>query len=42
MKSIVFVDTEIEPKSQKIIDIGGISDKGIPFILTQFPDLLNS
>ena len=31
MKSIVFVDTEIEPKSQKIIDIGGISDKGIPF-----------
>lgn len=28
MKSIVFIDTEIEPQSGKILDIGGIKDDG--------------
>jgi len=28
MNSIVFIDTEIDPKSQNIIDIGGIKDNG--------------
>ncbi len=31
MRSIVFVDTEIEPKTEKILDIGGINDSGNEF-----------
>jgi ATP-dependent DNA helicase RecQ len=31
MKSIAFIDTEIEPKSGKILDIGGINSDGTPF-----------
>jgi ATP-dependent DNA helicase RecQ len=31
MTSIVFIDTEIEPKSLKILDIGGVKDDGNPF-----------
>ena len=28
MNSIAFIDTEIEPRNQKILDIGGIKDNG--------------
>src|SRR5690349_21401838 len=28
MNSIAFIDTEIEPKTQKILDIGGVRDNG--------------
>lgn len=31
MNSIAFIDTEIDPRSQKIIDIGGINDDGSTF-----------
>ena len=31
MKSIAFIDTEIEPKSQKILDIGSVRDDGSYF-----------
>jgi len=31
MNSIVFIDTEIEPKSQKILDIGGVKEDGNSF-----------
>ncbi|MEI2739217.1 MAG: hypothetical protein V9F01_10555 [Chitinophagaceae bacterium] len=31
MNSIAFIDTEIEPKSLKILDIGGIKGDGNPF-----------
>lgn len=31
MKSIAFIDTEIEPKSQKILDIGSIKNNGSSF-----------
>ena len=31
MKSIAFIDTEIDPKSQKILDIGSFRDSGISF-----------
>ncbi len=31
MNPIAFVDTEIEPKSQRILDIGGIKDNGSSF-----------
>lgn len=31
MKSIAFIDTEIDPNSQKILDIGGIKDNGSQF-----------
>lgn len=31
MSSIVFFDTEIEPKSGKVLDIGGIKGNGTPF-----------
>lgn len=44
MKSIVFIDTEIDPKSQKILDIGGIKDNGNSFhsnSITDFIKFLN-
>lgn len=31
MKSIAFIDTEIDPKSQKILDIGSVKDDGCIF-----------
>ncbi len=31
MNSIAFIDTEIEPKSRKILDIGGVKDNGNSF-----------
>ena len=31
MNSIVFIDTEIEQKSGKILDIGGVKDNGSTF-----------
>ena len=31
MKSIVFIDTEVSPKTKEITDIGGIRDNGISF-----------
>ena len=31
MKSITFIDTEIDPKSQKILDIGGLKSDGSSF-----------
>ncbi len=31
MNSITFIDTEIEPKSKKILDIGGVKDNGNSF-----------
>ena len=31
MKSIAFIDTEIDPKSHEILDIGGLKDNGISF-----------
>jgi hypothetical protein len=35
MNSIAFIDTEIEPRSRKILDIGGVKDDGNRFIQTQ-------
>lgn len=43
MRSIAFVDTEIEPKSGKILDIGGVKNDGVGFhknILTDFVQFL--
>ncbi len=31
MPSIAFIDTEIEPKSRKILDIGSVKDNGSSF-----------
>ncbi len=31
MNSIAFIDTEIDPKSRKILDIGGVKDDGNSF-----------
>ena len=39
MKSIAFIDTEIEPNSQKILDIGGIKDSN-PFHSNSIHDFL--
>jgi ATP-dependent DNA helicase RecQ len=44
MTSIAFIDTEIEPKSQKFLDIGGIKDNGSHFhkpSLAEFAQFLN-
>ena len=44
MNSIAFIDTEIEPKSQKILDIGSIKNDGSSFhktSLTEFIYFLN-
>jgi hypothetical protein len=35
MNSIAFIDTEIEPKSGKILDIGGVKITAVFFIQTQ-------
>ena len=40
MNSIAFVDTEIEPKSQKILDIGSIRDNGNSFHSNSIADFI--
>ncbi len=40
MASITFIDTEIEPKSRQILDIGGIKSDGNSFHKTSVPDFL--
>lgn len=44
MKSIAFIDTEIEPKSQKVLDIGSVKNDGSSFhkaSLAEFIHFLN-
>lgn len=38
MKPITFIDTEIEPRSKKILDIGGIKGDGSTFHSSSVPD----
>lgn len=38
MNSIAFIDTEIEPKSRKILDIGSVKDDGSSFHKTSVPE----
>ena len=40
MNSIAFVDTEIEPKSRKILDIGGVKDNGSFFHSSSITDFI--
>ena len=40
MKSIAFVDTEIEPKSRKILDIGSVKDNGNSFHSNSIGDFI--
>jgi ATP-dependent DNA helicase RecQ len=40
MNSIAFIDTEIEPKSGKILDIGGIKDNGSSFHKTSIAEFI--
>lgn len=40
MKSIAFIDTEIEPKSHKILDIGSVKEDGSSFHKTSVPDFI--
>ncbi|MBP6025240.1 RecQ family ATP-dependent DNA helicase [Ferruginibacter sp.] len=40
MNSIAFIDTEIEPKSRKILDIGGIKDNGNSFHSNSITDFI--
>ena len=40
MNSIAFIDTEIEPKSRKILDIGSIKDDGNPFHSNSINDFI--
>ncbi|MDR7210973.1 RecQ family ATP-dependent DNA helicase [Flavobacterium piscis] len=40
MKSIAFIDTEIEPKSQKILDIGSVKGDGSSFHKTSVADFI--
>jgi ATP-dependent DNA helicase RecQ len=40
MNSIAFIDTEIEPKSRKILDIGGVKDNGNSFHSNSVADLI--
>jgi ATP-dependent DNA helicase RecQ len=41
MKSIAFIDTEIEPHSGKILDIGGVRDNGAVFHKGSVPDFVS-
>lgn len=38
--SIAFIDTEIEPKSKKVLDIGSVKDNGATFHKTSVVDLI--
>lgn len=40
MKSIAFVDTEIEPKNRKILDIGSVKDNGNSFHSNSIADFI--
>lgn len=40
MNSIAFIDTEIEPKSHKILDIGSVKDNGSSFHSTSVADFI--
>lgn len=40
MKSIAFIDTEIEPKSRKILDIGGVKDNGNTYHSNSISDFI--
>ena len=40
MNSIAFIDTEIEPKSQKILDIGSVKDDGCSFHKTSIVEFI--
>jgi len=40
MKSIAFIDTEIEPTSRKILDIGSVKGDGNTFHSTSIPDFI--
>jgi len=41
MNSIAFFDTEIEPESRRILDIGSIKDNGSSFHSTSIADFVN-
>jgi len=41
MQPITFIDTEIEPKSGKILDLGGIKDNGSTFHSTSISEFAN-
>ena len=41
MNSIAFIDTEIEPKSRKILDIGGVKDNGSSFHSNSIADFIS-
>ncbi len=41
MDSIAFIDTEIEPKSNKILDLGSIRDNGSQFHSNSITDFIN-
>lgn len=40
MNSIAFIDTEIEPKSRKILDIGSVRDDGNSFHKTSLAEFI--
>ena len=40
MNSIVFIDTEVEPNSRKILDIGGVKDNGSSFHSNSITDFI--
>ncbi len=40
MNSIAFIDTEIEPKSQKILDIGSVKSDGNSFHSNNITDFI--
>lgn len=40
MNSIAFIDTEIEPRTLKILDIGGIRADGCTFHKASIPDFI--
>ena len=40
MNSIAFIDTEIEPQSRKILDIGGVKDDGSSFHSNSIADFV--
>lgn len=41
MKSIAFIDTEIELRSRRILDIGGVRDNGAVFHNGSVPDFVS-
>ena len=40
MKNIVFIDTEVDPKSNRILDIGAIKSNGDSFHSNSIPDFI--